>query len=225
MEVDNDVESGLLEKFGCMQTLDQEDLVNQMIRLIGDKVNVSVARFYLEMNQWNVQAAVCSYFDLEQQSARLPSMTFIKDVTIGEGESVPPDTNFIKTWKVQNTGSDNWPPGCVLRYTQGYQFTQTDRVIVESLKPWQMADISIEMHSPREPGIYEAKWRMSTATGSFFGDTIWVIVTVEPAGTLALTQQMSNFHDLGSEQQRLGAQSLNPFASPTRQQADEDMLD
>ena len=30
-------------------------------------------RFYLEMNQWNVQAAVCSYFDLEHSSsANLP---------------------------------------------------------------------------------------------------------------------------------------------------------
>lgn len=34
----------------------------------------------------------------------LPNMTFIQDVTIGEGESVPPDTNFTKTWRVQNSG-------------------------------------------------------------------------------------------------------------------------
>ena len=50
-----------------------------------------------------------------------------------------------------------------------------------------------------EPGIYESKWRMSTNTGIFFGDTIWVIITVEKAGTLALTQQMNNFTDLGNQ--------------------------
>lgn len=31
-------------------------------------------------------------------------MSFVKDVTIGEGESVPPDTTFTKTWRIQNTG-------------------------------------------------------------------------------------------------------------------------
>lgn len=31
-------------------------------------------------------------------------MSFVRDVTIGEGESVPPDTPFTKTWRIQNTG-------------------------------------------------------------------------------------------------------------------------
>lgn len=31
-------------------------------------------------------------------------MSFVEDVTIGEGESVPPDTPFTKTWRIQNTG-------------------------------------------------------------------------------------------------------------------------
>jgi len=39
----------------------------------------------------NLQAAICAYFDLEHTMA-LPEMKFVKDVTIGEGESVPPNT-------------------------------------------------------------------------------------------------------------------------------------
>lgn len=31
-------------------------------------------------------------------------MSFVEDVTIGEGESIPPDTQFIKTWRIQNSG-------------------------------------------------------------------------------------------------------------------------
>ena len=52
----------------------------------------------------NLQAAVCSYYDYEQPNARVPCMAFVRDVTIGEGESVPPNTNFVKTWQLQNTG-------------------------------------------------------------------------------------------------------------------------
>ena len=67
MEVDE-----VLAQFGCMQTQDKEELVNQMLRLVGTNINYTTARFYLEMNQWNVQAAVCSYFDLETVNSTLP---------------------------------------------------------------------------------------------------------------------------------------------------------
>ena len=52
----------------------------------------------------NLQAAICAYYDFEQPAVKLPSMSFVRDITIGEGESVPPDTNFVKSWQVQNSG-------------------------------------------------------------------------------------------------------------------------
>ena len=164
MEVDE-----VLAQFGCMQTQDKEELVNQMLRLVGTNINYTTARFYLEMNQWNVQAAVCSYFDLETVNSSLPGMVFVKDITIGEGESIPPITKFVKTWRVQNPGPDKWPPGCILRFSTGVQLSQQDRVLVEPLDPYTATDISVEMTSPSNPGIYESRWRMSTATGNFFG--------------------------------------------------------
>ena len=39
------------------------------------------------------------------------------------------------------------------------------------------------------------------ATGNFFGDTIWVIITVEPAGTMAITQQFQRMDNLGESNQ------------------------
>ena len=151
-------------------------------------------------------------------------MVFLQDITIGEGEAIPPSTRFVKTWRVQNPGPDRWPPGCVLRYfswqnkkfilmdcylsfTTGVQLAFQDRVVVDALdpytatgiylwasgiltkwkcnsklkiwdcnlKPFEMRDllscldISVEMTSPSTPGMYESKWRMSTATGNFFG--------------------------------------------------------
>jgi len=209
MEVDE-----VVSQFGCMQTHDQDDLVNQMLRLVGANMNMSAARFYLEMNQWNVQAAVCSYFDLESANFNLPTMVFLADITIGEGESVPPNTPFVKTWRVENPGPDPWPPGTILRFSSGSQLASSDRVLAGILAPHTATDISVEMTSPSEPGIYESKWRMSTATGNFFGDTIWVIITVEPAGTMAITQQFQRMDNLGS--QRVGpSSSQNPFALPS----------
>lgn len=52
----------------------------------------------------NLQAAICSYYDFDQPSVKLPEIAFISDVTIGEGEAVPPNTTFTKTWRVANSG-------------------------------------------------------------------------------------------------------------------------
>lgn len=52
----------------------------------------------------NLQAAIGAYYDYESPNISAPCMSFVKDVTIGEGESVPPDTPFTKTWRIQNTG-------------------------------------------------------------------------------------------------------------------------
>lgn len=52
----------------------------------------------------NLQAAIGAYYDFESPNINAPSMSFVEDVTIGEGESVPPDTPFTKTWRIQNTG-------------------------------------------------------------------------------------------------------------------------
>lgn len=52
----------------------------------------------------NLQAAIGAYYDFESPNIAAPCMSFVRDVTIGEGESVPPDTPFTKTWRIQNTG-------------------------------------------------------------------------------------------------------------------------
>lgn len=52
----------------------------------------------------NLQAAIGAYYDFESPNISAPCMSFVRDVTIGEGESVPPDTPFTKTWRIQNTG-------------------------------------------------------------------------------------------------------------------------
>ncbi|KAK7082690.1 hypothetical protein SK128_002555 [Halocaridina rubra] len=211
MEVDEDIDGGLVRQFNCLGTTDKEVLIKELQTLVGAHLNDINAKFYLEMTDWNLQAAVCAYFDL-QVFTKLPQMTFVKDITIGEGESVPPSTRFIKTWRIQNTGEDGWPGGCSLIFTGGEQLGAPSHVNVNSLAAGEVADISIEMVSPSQTGLYSSKWRMSTAQGNFFGDTIWVILPVDSGGTLALMQQMVNFKELGSTEANPPVKLANPFA-------------
>ena len=54
MEVD-EIDTGLLEQFGSLQTVDHADLIRQMRKLVGGEESISetCAQFYLEMSNWN----------------------------------------------------------------------------------------------------------------------------------------------------------------------------
>ncbi|KAK0088702.1 hypothetical protein PV325_010970 [Microctonus aethiopoides] len=198
MDVDNDFDDqNLLQQFSCMGTTDKDDLVKQLQRLLaGSQLNEATATFFLDMNNWNLQAAICSYFDFESPF-KLPCMTLLYDSTIGEGESVSPNTKFRKSWHVMNSGNEQWPDGICLQYTSGVIMGDCTRIPVPSLAPKESTELSVVLVSPGELGVYESKWRMMTTTGSYFGDIIWIIVTVSESGTLAVTQQL---HQLSTSQ-------------------------
>lgn len=42
-------------------------------------------------------------------------------------------------------------------------------VMVRSLEPQEMADVSVQMCSPSTAGMYQGQWRMCTATGLYYG--------------------------------------------------------
>jgi len=224
MDVDNDIDAQLMQQFLSMGTQDREVLVNEFQKLLGNQLNPAACTFFLDMNNWNLQAAIGSYYDFEQPSsgpvAPILSMTLVKDITIGDGESVRPGVNFTKTWRIKNTGDSHWPPGCSLKFILGHQLGCTERVMVDALLPGSEYDVSVPMNSPRTPGMYQGQWRMSSPTGPLFGDTIWVILQVSEDGLLDITQEMSKCgSDLGSpgpKQMDPDSQPYNPFNSPTR---------
>jgi Ig-like domain from next to BRCA1 gene len=76
---------------------------------------------------------------------------------------------FVKTWRVANSGDDRWPDGCYLAFTGGVNLASQASVPVMPLNPGETTDISVDMSSPIEPGMYESKWRMATSYGAFFG--------------------------------------------------------
>lgn len=54
MDIDNDIDQTLLQKFSCMGTTDKEELIKQFQILVGKNHNESTATFFLDMNNWLV---------------------------------------------------------------------------------------------------------------------------------------------------------------------------
>jgi len=86
---------------------------------------------------------------------------------------------FTKTWRVQNIGDESWPLGCCLRFSGGDRLCAADRIPVEPVSPGCTIDLSVDMVSPEQPGIYESKWRMSTFSGSYFGGLFFLTLNDE----------------------------------------------
>lgn len=202
MDVDSDLDGKLLQQFSSMGTTDREVLISEFQKLLGNTLNPDSCAFFLDMNNWNLQAAICSYYDFEQPSTTLPSMALVCDVTVGDGEAVAPNTRFIKTWRIKNPGTESWPPGCCLRFCGGDNMAVTDMKMVDALGPGECYDVGVEMTSPQRTGVYQGQWRMSTPTGHYFGEVIWVVITVEENGLLGVTQQMSRIGDFATPQQQ-----------------------
>ncbi|RDD46578.1 Uncharacterized protein C6orf106, partial [Trichoplax sp. H2] len=221
----------LMQKFSVLGTTDHDILIKQLQEYLNYQLSPSGCEFFLDMNNcttccyfsFNVITmpylmlellALGSYFDYNAPTEYLPSMTFIQDVTIGEGESVQPNTQFVKTWRIQNSGQKRWPDSVRLRFIGGDQLGPSHEVRVQSHDAQEIGDVSVVMISPNQPGTFQGRWRMATQEGLFFGDIIWVIISVENSGLLGLTQQLSyiNTRDNGeTTMEHHDTTDFNPF--------------
>ncbi|KAL1129535.1 hypothetical protein AAG570_012480 [Ranatra chinensis] len=136
--------------------------------LVGNNLISSTARFFLDMNNWNLQAAVGSYFDFETP-VKLPSMSLVRDEMNSDSLNLLPATTVQKVWLLLNSGDEKWPDGCYLQFSGGDVMSETKRVFVEAAEPNNTAQVSVQLVAPHHPGMYQSKWRMVTPSGAYFG--------------------------------------------------------
>ena len=108
--------------------------------------------------------------------------TFISDITLPDGTVVSPGQTLTKTWRVKNTGTSTWGSGYQLVFRSGEQMGAPGAVNVPSTAPGQTADISVPLTAPSESGSHQGNWSMRNPQGTYFGDPVWVKVTVQDDG-------------------------------------------
>jgi len=101
------------------------------------------------------------------------SAKYLEDVTVPDGQVMLPNTPFIKTWRVQNTGTCSWGPGSGL---QNLQFVGGNPLGAPNLVPipntipaGATGDLSIQMTAPAQPGTYKSNWKLRADDGTLIG--------------------------------------------------------
>jgi hypothetical protein len=108
---------------------------------------------------------------------------FVADVTIPDGTVLAPGAAFTKIWKLQNAGTSTWSTSYSLAFVSGEQMGGTTPVsLAQSVAPGQQIDISVNLVAPVTTGSHQGYWKLKNASGQFFNDAVYVLITVGNGG-------------------------------------------
>jgi len=110
---------------------------------------------------------------------------FVENVTIPERAVVLPGQTLIKTWRVENVGSSDWPENSKLIFLRGDRTMSTEEEFpVPVCKAGQSVEVSAVILTPTQPGRHTAVFRLADAERMPFGPRLWCDVVVpDPSGS------------------------------------------
>lgn len=115
---------------------------------------------------------------------------FVDDITVPDGTTISPGTQFVKTWRLKNIGTCSWTTSYELYFLKG-DYMGGDAVvhIPAVIDPGETVDISITLTAPTAAGSYRGYWVLKTRNGELFGlggrasDAFYVDIQVNQAFT------------------------------------------
>jgi hypothetical protein len=108
----------------------------------------------------------------------------VENVTIPERAVVQPGQTLIKTWRVENVGTSDWPENSRLIFLRGDRSMSTEEEFpVPLCKAGQSVEVSAVILTPTQPGRHTAVFRLADAERMPFGPRLWCDVVVpDPSG-------------------------------------------
>jgi hypothetical protein len=104
-------------------------------------------------------------------------------VTIPDDTELAPNTEFVKTWRLRNSGTCDWGKGFQFVFVEGDQMDGPAAVSVSPTLAGDSVDVSVPLRAPQTSGTYRGRWRMRTPDGQPFGDRPFVRIVVPPPPT------------------------------------------
>ncbi|MFZ5820967.1 MAG: NBR1-Ig-like domain-containing protein [Chloroflexota bacterium] len=100
------------------------------------------------------------------------------DVTFPDRTEVTPGQDFVKTWKIKNTGTCTWGTGYSVIFAFGEKMSGVAEPLTTAIAPGEEIDVSVRFKAPDKAGEYNSTWRMANANSSPFGEQFYVLIVV-----------------------------------------------
>src|SRR5690606_15618999 len=102
------------------------------------------------------------------------------DVTIPDGTPMSPGQEFVKTWKIRNTGICTWDTSYrpIISYTSPPNVRMTAHPVPLSVlvARGEEADVSVQFTAPSTPGRYTLYWQMDNGRVIPFGTKDYILI-------------------------------------------------
>jgi lysozyme len=110
--------------------------------------------------------------------APLDGLKYQADITVPDNSPVEAGTEFVKTWRVLNTGSTAWGEGYTLAFFNDEQMGAPDAVPLPPTEPGEFAEVSVTLTAPDAPGFRRSTWKAKNPAGEFFGQILFALISV-----------------------------------------------
>lgn len=115
---------------------------------------------------------------------------FISDVTIDDNTELSAGENFVKVWRLKNTGTCTWTSEYRLAFFGGDRMQGSLEIrLMGEVGPGEQVEVSVDLVAPNEPGDYLGLWKLRNAQDQFFGigpagdQSFWVKIVVVKSAT------------------------------------------
>jgi len=107
--------------------------------------------------------------------------------TIPDFSEIAPGAQFVKTWKIKNTGPSIWNTNYRLAYGWGGEGTDWKTAppayLTKAVNPGEEIDVSMTLSAPVNTGQYGAHFKMQNDKGYYFGTDLTIIIKVSGTPT------------------------------------------
>lgn len=103
--------------------------------------------------------------------------TFISDNNIPDGHVFPAGAEFVKSWRLENDGTEAWGEGTQLVFVGGMRLAASANAPmtydVGVVLVGEETDVCAgDMKAPEVPGRYISHWRLRDPQGRYFGQRV-----------------------------------------------------
>ena len=106
-------------------------------------------------------------------------LTFIEDLTVPDNMFTTFGLALDKQWLVENSGTCNWNSAYRLRNVGGAALGAPEEIALYPARAGTQATLRILFTAPFTEGVYESAWQAIDASGSPFGDPIYIRIAVQ----------------------------------------------
>lgn len=105
------------------------------------------------------------------------------DVNVLDNTPMSPGQEFIKTWKIKNTGACTWGEGYKMIYSYGDKMDGAAQAFTAAVAPGEEVEVSVAFKAPNLPGSYTSYWTLQNPKGIAFqgndGKPLYVLIIVQ----------------------------------------------